>query len=157
MATPLPHAAAQVASRPSPLPEAQPRAYTILKSSQLCSHCGSLHESSQIMVRCELPARYGMGASLTQLKALTQAPEFCLPIEVRNLETKRIPFCHECWDATRPTTLHPAISHLPPPPSAESGRIVGLRDPNAGEARGSGSALSRAKVRNADDLLALFD
>jgi len=150
MATALPHAA-----NPQPLPEARPHSYTILKSSQLCANCSTLHESSQLMVRCELSARYGMGASLTQLKALNTPPQFNLPIEIRNLETKSIPFCHECMGWQTGSGSETVVSHLPTPPSVENSRIVGLRDTNAGEARGSSRA--PARVKNADDLLALFD
>lgn len=160
--TPLPRTtAARPSSSPQPLPEAHPRAYTILRTAQLCRNCSSLHETSQLMLRCELPARYGMGASVTQMKALTGDPQFNLPIETRTLETRSIPFCHTCQGWSSMTNGATCVSHLPPPPADDTrtlkpvGRYGVANTESATAGRSPGAA--RPKLKSADDLLAQFD
>ena len=141
---------------PEPLPASQPDAYVVLRTTLHCAHCSTLHESCQILLRCELPSRTGL-AKVIQMKALQGEPEWNLPIERRALEIKRIPFCHECWDATRPTTDHPAIARLPLPPSQDD-RLLGSHKPEVTEsADGTSRAAQRPKLKSADDLLAALD
>lgn len=138
---------------PAPLPEATPVAYTVLRTSQFCQHCSTLHESAQVMLRCELPARHGMGKPLTQMRRLDTAPQWNLPVETRVLESRNIPFCHECFDTVQ-------LEHLPVPPQADTRVLkpVGRYGVTLSESPLTGSPKEKAPRKpTTDDLLAEFD
>lgn len=145
---------------PQPLPEATPVAYTVLRSSQYCTNCSTLHDSAQVMLRCEMPARHGMGKPLTQMRRLDGAPQYNLPVESRTLEAKNIPFCHECFDTV-------TLDHLPLPPQQDT-RILkpvgkfGVtlsESPLTGNPREQAPKASTSQSRkpSADDLLDMLD
>ena len=134
---------------PEPLPASQPVAYVVLRTTQHCTHCSTLHESCQLMLRCELPSRTGL-SKVVQMKALSGTPEWNLPIEHRALELKRIPFCHECFQDASIT-----LARLPLPPSQDD-RLLGSHKPEVTEGDGTSRAL-RKSPKSADDLLAALD
>lgn len=150
--------------KPEPLPEARPVAYVVLRSAQICRHCQTMHETSQVMLRCEMTSRHAMGSKVIQMKALQNAPEWKLPIEYRIAETKSIPFCHECFQ-----DAHTAVSHLPVPPAADTrtlrpdGSKYGLDRAAAAihekphSPTGSSPTKARKPAPSTDDLLSFLD
>lgn len=169
---------------PQPLPDATPHSYVVVKTTVVCRHCSTLHESCQVMLRCELEARNGMGKPVVQMKRLEGAPQWNLPITIMAQTAQPVPFCHECLgqpqfshhdadDAlTLGTILHKAIeqqqtavSHLPPPPQTDKRILRPSADKyglgiaaKASEAGSTGRAPSaKPRIRSADDLLAELD
>lgn len=157
------------AAKPSPLPTMTPKQYVVLRTTQHCTHCSTIHESCTILLKGELPARMGeySGAKVTQMTALKGAPQFDLPITAMTKEVVQIPFCHECL-GRNPTTNaseashSTAVSHLPLPP-IEDTRIlkpIGRYGVTAGPvpetkaSEASNSRSVRTPRRTTDELLA---
>lgn len=86
-----------------------PSRYVLMKHSQICATCGTLHESNDLYVQMNLAPRFTKGKYITNLIPLSTPPQYRLPIEVRILATKTIPFCCECAEDR-------LLSHLPLPP-----------------------------------------
>lgn len=89
-----------------------PSRYVLMKHSQICATCGTLHESNDLYVQMNLAPRFAKGKHIVNLIPLSTPPQYRLPIEVRVLPTKRMPFCCEC-------ATDALLSHLPLPPEAK--------------------------------------
>lgn len=113
-----------------------PSRYVLMKHSQICQTCGTLHESNDLYVQMNLAPRFTKGKYITNLIPLATPPQYRLPIEVRILATKTIPFCCECAEDA-------LLSHLPLPPQPTAA-VVGSslspeNPPKAGARTISGS------------------
>lgn len=96
----------------APQQDVLPHSYVIIKKAQLCSGCGTLHESCDLYLKTHLRTRLGAGKYVINLRPLT-TPEYRLPIETIHQALTRIPFCHECVSPI-------SVAHLKPLPSVEA-------------------------------------
>lgn len=94
-----------------------PSKYVLMKHSQVCSTCGTLHESNDLYVQMNLAPRFKTGKYITNLIPLSTQPQYRLPIEIRILATKNIPFCCECAEDA-------LLAHLPPPPAERGASTI---------------------------------
>jgi hypothetical protein len=136
--------------RTTTLPTATPKLYVILHNTQHCAHCSSIHESTTVMLKGDLPARHSdiSGAKVTQMTTLKQAPQFDLPISIMRRPVERIPFCHECLGQNADGTT--AVSHLPMP-AVEDKRILSAA--KASEASSAPKSTPKRTIRSVDDIL----
>lgn len=115
MTTPQP---IQSFSRPAPIippQEAIPLAYVIVKKSQRCLCCSSIHEFSELYLKSHLGPRLGYGKKVLNLHRLVESPKWNLPIEKLQQNLESLPFCHSCNS--------PSLLDLPSPPSPEKPSI----------------------------------
>ena len=98
-----------------------PTRYVVMKHSQRCSTCNRLHESNDLYMQMNLAPRFSKGKHITNLVPLSTAPQYRLPIEVRTLATKLIPFCSHCVASDGGNDL---LAGLPTPPPAKPLTIV---------------------------------
>lgn len=96
----------------APQQDVLPHSYVIIKKSQLCTGCATLHESCDLYLKTHLKTRLGAGKYVTNLRPLASL-EYRLPIETIHQTLTRIPFCHECVSDR-------AVAHLKPLPSIEA-------------------------------------
>lgn len=145
------------AANPQPLPEARPVAYLVWHHTQRCRCCNSFHEWTQLILKSEIPARFGLGKPVTQMKVVS-AFEWKLPIEHRSSTLHgipEVPVCHECISAHSDLT-----DHLPLPPQADTRILkpVGLygvqSSPTPERSPKATARATPARVRSADELLA---
>lgn len=96
-----------------PTKDVVPHAYTIVKQSQHCKGCGTLHEWSELYAKTHLRSQLNAGKYVTNLRPIRDPREiqYNLPIEVVIRPMQVVPFCHECYQNT-------SLSHLLPPPIA---------------------------------------
>jgi len=102
--TPAPHLPKVLAD---PHKDILPHRYVVHVRRQICTHCQSMHEYSELYAKTHMRSQWGH-KYVTNLRPLDQ-PKYDLPIEVVNLEIQKVPLCHECVSQTM-------LSHLPTPP-----------------------------------------
>jgi hypothetical protein len=127
-----------------------PHKYVLMKHSQVCATCGTLHESNDLYVQMNLAPRFKTGKYITNLIPLSTPPQYRLPIEVRILAVKTIPFCCEC-------ATDALLVHLPYPPKPTAiPTVVGGSTPTAPIATSEPKKPSKSEGANAAKLADLL-
>lgn len=133
-----------------PTKDVIPHAYTIVKQSQHCKGCGTLHEWSELYAKSHLRSQLNAGKYVTNLRPIRDPREiqYNLPIEVAIRDMQIIPFCHECFKGV-------TLSHLLPPPLAAKEPRVGPSWTGVGPAtttKPKAPPATRTKTFTIDDL-----
>lgn len=129
-------------------PETLPTSYMVFERQQHCVCCGRDHSWSELYAYSPVPAKWGYGRMVTNLKAILW-PKYRIPVrQVPAVATQRIPFCHRCHG---PTLEH--SFELLDPPAPETGRVVGFGKPEPKIEPTKPLAKPKASINDLEDLL----
>lgn len=157
--TTAPAAEVRPSASPQPLPQATPVAYLVWHHTQRCRCCNRFHEWTQLILKSEIPARFGMGKPVSQMRVVDKF-EWNLPVEHRVSTLHgipEIPVCHECLSTEVAEVL---TSTLPIPPQVDTRQLkpigrfgVLAAPPKEAPKAGVRKSEPKARVLSVDELL----
>lgn len=153
MTNPNPTTTAPTTAPPTPVEV--PHSYVLVKSQQVCDHCSTMHEASELYIKTHSAPRFQMGKKVSHLKPISKL-EWRMAIEVQTRELRRIPFCHECSNTL---SLGVKIETYPAPsaPPVPDSRVLGFtQSAKPALVRAAAESRKTPKVASLDDLEAML-
>lgn len=131
-----------------------PHEYRMFLRTQVCTHCGAIHETSEVYALNKLRSRTGAGKFVENLVPVHRI-DWNLPVKAISLEERMTPFCHLC------TGVLTEIMHGLPTPTPSSQVVNTIPDNYRKLPSGDAEPVDLGKKKkprtlSADELLGSF-